>query len=506
MTKNETPYDRLSTRLREIGTLSAIEALLGWDQETMMPPKAGSFRAEELSLVSRLLHDRRTDPALGELLGECEGDPAIAGDACRAADLRELRRDYGRATRIPSDLVAELSETSSRAMQAWKNARQENDFSSFLPWLEKQISLNRDKAECLGAPEGGEPYDALLEEYEPGMTASEAAALFDPLREALSSFLSEIAESPVRHDPGFVEAKVPVEAQQEFNLQVAKRLGYDLEAGRLDVSVHPFTEGLGPGDTRITTRYREDRPADALASTMHETGHALYEQGLPKDRLPGHPLSQAASMGIHESQSRLWENQVGRSRPFWEWALPLAREILGAPVESYSVDDVYRSVNAVIPKLIRVESDEATYNLHIMLRFDLELAMFRGDLSPRDLPAAWNDRMKRDLGLRVPDDRRGCLQDIHWSVGAFGYFPTYTLGNLYAAQMWEAARREILDLDRRIACGEFGSLLEWLRAGVHAHGRRYPAGELGRRITGAEPGYEPLLRYLEGKLRPIYRL
>jgi carboxypeptidase Taq len=372
--------------------------------------------------------------------------------------------------------------------------------------LERQLDLNRQKAECIGAPEGGEPYDALLEDYEPGMTAAGIAALFGPLREVLTPLIAEIAGSPVRPDSGFHQVAVPVPVQIEFNRRIAGELGFDLEAGRLDVSVHPFTEGIGPGDTRITSRYREDRVADALSSTLHETGHALYEQGLPKERLPGQPLAQAASLGIHESQSRLWENQVGRSLPFWRWALPIAGEMMGEEIAGFSAEEVYRAVNIVSPNLIRVDSDEATYNLHIMLRFDLELAMFRGDLAPGDLPGAWNERMGQDLGLEVPEDRVGCLQDIHWAMGAFGYFPTYTLGNLFAAQMWEAARDALPDLEREIEQGRFEQLLQWLRTQVHTHGRRYPAVELGRRITGSEPGHGPLLRYLEGKLRPIYGL
>jgi carboxypeptidase Taq len=286
---------------------------------------------------------------------------------------------------------------------------------------------------------------------------------------------------------------------------VAERVGYDFQAGRLDTSTHPFTEGLGPGDTRITTRYGEDRFVDTLYSTLHEAGHGMYEQGLPKDILHGQPLAQAVSLGIHESQSRIWENQVGRSRAFWRWALPIAREVFGAPLEALSVDDLYRAVNTVRPHLIRVESDEATYNLHIMLRFDIERALLRGDLAVSDVPGFWNERMRRDLGLTVPDDRRGCLQDIHWASGAVGYFPTYTLGNLYAGQLWEAACRRVPDLEEGIGSGDFSGLLSWLREGIHRHGRRYAAAELCARLTGKPLNHESWLRYLEAKLRPIYQ-
>jgi carboxypeptidase Taq len=284
-----------------------------------------------------------------------------------------------------------------------------------------------------------------------------------------------------------------------------ERMGFDFEAGRVDVSTHPFCEGMGPGDVRITTRYREDAWADALSATMHETGHALYEQKLPKAERFGEPLGEAASMGVHESQSRMWENLVGRSREFWEWLVPVARETFEAPgLDSLDAETAFRGVNRVEPKLIRIESDEATYNLHIMLRFDLERAMLRGDLAVADLPGAWNERIRADLGLEVPDDRRGCMQDIHWSMGAIGYFPTYTLGNLYAAQYWEAIRREMPDLDQQIRSGDFAPLTAWLKENVHAHGRRFTPPTLCERISGRPPEHAPLLTYLRGKYETIY--
>jgi carboxypeptidase Taq len=298
-----------------------------------------------------------------------------------------------------------------------------------------------------------------------------------------------------------------VDRQEAFSRGVVERMGFDFNAGRLDVSTHPFCESAGPGDTRLTTRYEPGQLLSALHGTMHETGHGLYEQGLPKDERFGQPLAEAASMGIHESQSRMWENFVGRARPFWEWALPELQRQAGDPaVSALDVDTVYRGLNTVHANLIRIESDEATYNLHIMLRYDLERAMLKGDLSVADLPGAWNDRMRSDLGLEVPDDRQGVLQDIHWSMGAIGYFPTYTLGNLYAAQLWDAIGAALPDLDAQLRRGELSGLLGWLRANVHAHGRRYTASELCQRATGRPLSHEPLLRYLEGKLRPIYGL
>jgi len=347
-------------------------------------------------------------------------------------------------------------------------------------------------------------YDPLLDEYEPGASAAEIEGIFGPLRAALAPFLAEILDAPRTVDPSPHRVELPVARQREFSRFVAERIGFDFRSGRLDESTHPFTEGLGPGDTRITSRYAPDHVTDALGSTMHEAGHALYEQGLPKDLYHGQPLGQAAGLGIHESQSRMWENQVGRSRPFWEWALPEAKRFFGALLEPFSADQFYASVNRVKPSLIRVEADETTYNLHVMLRFDVERALIRGDLSVLDLPAFWNERIRKDLGQEVPDDRRGCLQDIHWSGGAIGYFPTYTLGTLYAAQFWEAIREAIPDLDTRMARGEFATLLAWLRENIHAHGRRWRAGELCLRVTGKPLSHEPMMRHLAAKLRPLY--
>jgi carboxypeptidase Taq len=496
-------YTDLLGRLRQVATFGSIAEQLAWDQETMMPPKAARFRAEELATISSLAHERAIDARVGELLAECEANDELTADPHVAANLREMRRDYERARKLPPDLVAEMSETSSLALEAWKTARAESDFTQFEPWLVKQLALNRRKADCYGAPEGGEPYDALVEDFEPGMTSAKLEMLFSPLREQLKPLIAELTSGGT--EPGPLEKlELPLDVQRAFNDYVLGQLGFDLDAGRLDVSTHPFSVGLAPGDTRITTRYRADGFLDALGSTMHEAGHGLYEQGLPKEERHGQPLAEALSLGIHESQSRMWENQVGRSRAFWAWALPEAKRIFGAPLASYDVDDVYRAVNSVRPNLIRVESDEVTYNLHIMLRFDLERAMIRGDLAPKDLPAVWNERIKSDLGLDVPDDRRGCLQDVHWSMGSIGYFPTYTLGNLYAAQLWEAAREAMPNLDGRIERGEFGKLLGWLRKEIHAHGRRFTADELCRRVTGRALDHQPLVGYLKTKLTAIH--
>ncbi len=497
------PYDRLRAAMREIGHARSVLALLGWDQETMMPRRGAPARAEQIAFMARLVHERLSHPALADRIAEAQADPDVLADSREQANVREFLRDHERAVRVPAALVEELARTSAQAVEVWRAARERSDFASFAPWLERLVELNRRRAECLGAPEGGELYDALLEEYEPGMRAREVESIFGSLREKLKALIASYARSGSPQHAA-LRARASIERQREFNRFVAERVGFDFAAGRFDVSTHPFTEGIAAGDTRITTRYTEEAVFEAMFSTLHEVGHALYEQGLPKAERPGEPLAQAASLGIHESQSRLWENQVGRSRAFWRWLWPHACERLAGALSAQDPEACYRAVNAVQPNLIRVESDETTYNLHIVMRFDLERALLRGELSVSDLPATWNARIREDLGLQVPDDRRGCLQDIHWSTGSIGYFPTYTLGNLYAAQLWQAAGRDLGDLDGAHARGEFFALLQWLRERVHLHGRRYTPVELLRRATGAALSPEPLLGYLEHKLQDAF--
>jgi carboxypeptidase Taq len=497
-------YQALRKELREAEILGSTAALLAWDQETMMPRRATPFRGQQAGLLSQLVHERRTSERLGELLSRCEQDAELTGDPLVAANLREIRRMYDQGVRVPSSLISEIAETTTNAQYAWRDARQNSSFGSFAPWLEKIVALSQRRAEYLAREEMPDQYDALLDLYEPGARTADIVRVFNDLRERLTPLIQEIAGASRRPNDRIHHIAVPIPQQQAFNTAVATRLGFDFEAGRLDTSTHPFCQGIGPGDTRITTRYREEGFPDALSSTLHETGHALYEQNLPKDRYLGEPLGDHVSLGIHESQSRLWENLVGRSRPFWEWALPQARETFGSSLDGFQVDEVYAAMNIVEPSLIRVDSDEATYNLHIMLRFDLERMLLSGDLTIRDLPAAWNDRVRTDLGVEVPDDRRGVLQDVHWSMGAIGYFPTYTLGNLYAAQIWTAVRDQLPTLEEQISRGEFGELLGWLQREIFQHGRRYTAPELCRRITGEELNADPFMTFLEGKLRPIY--
>lgn len=497
-------YSELLALTRRAATLSAVDQLLNWEQETYMPPNGAAFRAEELSLLAELTHQMRTHPRVGELLVACEADHKLRMDDNNEANLREMRRDYVRATKLPVELVAELAKVGSQAQEVWKEARNKNDFRMFEPWLEKMFTLTRRKAECYGWGVNGEPYDALLEEYEPAATAAQVEAIFTPLRTRLAGLVSQLKAGTNKPDASILNTKISAEKQHAFGIEILTALGFDFNSGRLDTTTHPFCSGVGPGDTRLTTRYRDERFSDALYGSMHEAGHGMYEQGLPKSERFGQPLADAISLGIHESQSRMWENFVGRSRSFWVWALPIAQRHFGDAFKTATVDTLFRAVNTVSPSLIRVEADEATYNLHVMVRFEIERALLRGDLKVKDVPGEWNRRYKDYLGIDVPTDSKGCMQDVHWSFGLIGYFPTYTLGNLYAAQLWETINVAIPNLNQQMEKGEFGQLLFWLNKNIHQHGRKYLAGDLCKNVTGKPLSADPLLRHLEGKLKPVY--
>lgn len=493
-------YGELTALLAEAATLGSTSSLLSWDQETGMPAGGAPLRAEQLALLAALVHERRTTQRLGDLLSSCEAESELNADPDIAANLREIRRDYDRAVRLPSTLVRDLAETASLAMEAWRDARERSDYGTFAPWLNRTLVLVRAKAECLSEV-GADPYDALVDEYEPGATARGLEDIFTQLRPRLTSLVADAAQAG-GGKTAVGNLRVPVAAQKELANWLVGRIGFDLAAGRLDVSTHPFCQAIGPGDTRLTSRYREDGFLDGISSVLHEAGHGLYEQGLAKRDFWGQPRGDAAGLGIHESQSRLWENMVGRSRPFWTWFVPEARRRVGTALDGISADELHRAANRVQPGPIRVEADEATYNLHILLRFDLERALLAGDLDTRELPGEWNRRMHHDLGVRVRADAEGCLQDIHWSFGAIGYFPTYTLGNVYAAQFWEAAQRHLPELEDGFAQGQFAPLLQWLREKIHVRGRRWTGPELCRQVAGEVPNPASLLNYLDCKLRP----
>lgn len=497
-------YQQLTGRFREWSLLNSCASLLGWDERTYLPSAGVNHRAEQMTLLARLAHESLTAPETGDLLERVEATAKNQEpDLDTAATVREIRRIQHRAAKMPRRLVEELAGCIIHAQQAWQEARKANDFVSFRPWLERIVALKREEAQAVGFCDV--PYDALLDEYEPGATTREIAGLFAELRAELSPLIAAIASSNKRPDTSILERSFPPDRQEQLGKAAAERIGFDFAAGRLDITTHPFCSSIGPGDCRITTRYHPQRFSDGFFGILHEAGHGIYEQGLDP-RNYGLPLGMHASLGIHESQSRLWENQVGRSRPFWEFFLPRAQQTFPAALGGSSLDAFLAAVNDVRPSFIRVEADEATYNLHIILRFELEEALVRGNLLPADVPGAWNEKFKHFFGIVPPDAARGCLQDIHWSMGGLGYFPTYTLGNLYAAQFMEQARQDLGDLAADFRRGEFGRLKSWLNAKIHSQGMRYRAGDLCARITGKPLSHRPLMTYLREKFTPLYGL
>jgi carboxypeptidase Taq len=503
----QTAYRNLLAHVKETHLLVATSNLLDWDQEVMMPQGGGAvgFRAAQLGQLARLIHERSTDTRIGDWLAAAEADAQLTADplSATAVNLRELRRDFDNARKIPVTLAEEFAKASAMSKHAWADARSKNDYAAFRPHLHRMIELNRQKAACW-APGSAEPWDALADKYEPNMTAAHIERLFAPLRRDLVGLVNDLLARPRKPDARFNEIKLPLEDQKRFVHYVAQQVGFDFTRGRLDTSSHPFCGGTHRDDVRMTTRFQHHMLSDSLGSTLHESGHGIYEQNLPGAEHIGTPLGEAVSLSIHESQSRLIENQVGRSKAFWRWCYPKLKEFFGSAVADLSFDDVYGAVNLVERSLIRTESDEATYSLHIMVRFELERAMIRGDLAAADLPGAWNERYKQYLGIDVPDDARGCMQDIHWSMGALGYFPTYTLGTLYAAQFFDTARQQIGDIDRQFERGEFQPLVHWLNRHIHNEGKRYRSEDLCRHVTGRPLSAEPLLNHLRSKLEDIY--
>jgi len=505
----EQAYGELIRRVKEHSLLASCASVLAWDERTYMPRKGSAHRAEQLALLARMTHEMLTEPEVGRLLSEVEGSSLVRDpEAVAAVNVREVRRSYDRAVKLPKELVEELARVTTRAQQVWQEAREAGTrdpagyaFATFRPWLERIVTLKQQEAEAVGYT--GSPYNALLDEYEPGATADEITRTFAALRRDLVPLVAAVAGSVRKPRRAVLEREYPVDRQAVFGQAAAAAIGFNFEAGRLDTTTHPFCSGMGPGDTRLTTRYNPRHFNDAFFSTLHEAGHGIYEQGLDPEHY-GTPMGSPASLGIHESQSRMWENLVGRSRPFWEHFFPRARQVFLATLGDVALDDFVFAVNDVQPSFIRVEADEATYNMHIILRFELEQALVRGDLKPADVPAAWNEKFRQSFGLTPPSDALGCLQDVHWSMGGIGYFPTYTLGNMYAAQFMEQARRDLGNLDDDFRRGEFGRLKGWLNEKIHRPGQCYRAGELCRRVTGKPLSHQPLLNYLRNKYAPLY--
>ena len=474
-------YNELETRFAHLAAFQETIGILNWDRETMMPPGGAPGRADQLAALEGLCHGMLIEPALADLLDQAEDGDGAALDEGQRANLRAMRRDWRRANAVPADLVEAQSRACSAGQEAWIAARPAADFASFLPALREVINLTRQSAAAKAEALDTSPYDALLDEYDPGLTEARIDPLFERLADVLPAILDRARARQVAPEP--LSGPFPVAAQEALGLKLMAAAGFDFNRGRLDVSAHPFTGGA-TGDVRITTRYDEDDFASGMMAVMHETGHALYEQGLPGAWI-GQPAGRAISMSIHESQSLLIEMQVSRGRPFLEFAAPVIRRAFGGDGPAWQVDNLIRLSNRVEPGYIRVEADEITYPFHIILRYRLERALLAGDLDPADLPGAWNDAMEDLIGIRPPDDRLGCLQDIHWSGGLVGYFPTYTLGALAAAQLYRAAVAVHPDIPDGIQRGDFSVLLTWLRQNVHQWGATLTSDEIIERATGA---------------------
>ncbi len=473
-------YKNLCTLSRELGLLNSTQSIISWDQETHMPPEAGAYRAEQLAYLSGRAHRLMTDPAVGDWIAACE-DEGYAEGSEEAVNVREWRWEYDRAVKMPAEFVEEFEKAKSEGTQAWQEARKKDDFPMFEPYLAKLFELARRKADYVGFAQCR--YDALLEDYERGATTEEVAALFGDLKKELSEIAKTAAEKTKAVPADLLDGDYPEAQQAAFNGEVAEAMGFDFQAGRIDTAVHPFCTDLGPRDVRLTTRYNLRDFTSSLYGVMHEAGHGLYGQGVGATG-DGLPVRNAISLGIHESQSRLWENHVGRSADFWANWHAKALEHFPA-LKGKSADDLIRAAQRAELSLIRVEADEATYDLHILLRFEIERALIEGDLEVKDLPGFWNERFERDFGIKVPSNAEGCMQDIHWSFGLFGYFPTYTLGNLAAAQLFRSAMNGDGGISEATSKADYAPLLKWLRERVHAPGRRYLPKELVEKATGA---------------------
>jgi carboxypeptidase Taq len=510
MGKSEENLARLHALDGESFHLEKAIAVLQWDQETYLPPQGVEERSEQLALLEEIVHQRLTAPETGRLLAELgatednpRGDEGLA--EIERDFLRVLRRKYDRAVKLPADFVAAAARAEGLSQPAWAQARKENNFAAFLPHLKAMIDFSRKKAEFWGFGDRGDKarlYDGLLDIYEPGMSAADIDAVFTPLRERLVSLLKKIKRCPPP-DTGFLNQRFDPEKQVQFNQRLMDHLGFDRRRGRLDTSAHPFTTTLGPHDIRITTRYFPENLLSSIFSVIHESGHAFYEMGFAPE-LRGTCLADGASMAVHESQSRFWENAVGRSRPFWEGFFPALQDLFPGELGGVSAEAFYRAVNQVKPSLIRVDADEVSYALHIILRFELEKRLISGELEAERLPAVWRDYSREYLGVASETDADGVLQDVHWSMGSFGYFPSYALGNLYGLQILRKIKSDMPDFEQDIARGKFDTLRDWLNGHIYRWGCRLEPAELLRKITGEKLSVLPFLEYVEEKYTRLY--
>lgn len=494
-------YNELKKQMREAFTLESIFAILDFDGETIMPDRAEEFRGEQAAMIQGLRHDKLTGPRVGELLETIESmTPDWGADSVEAVNIREWRRDYDQQVKLPRELVEAITSTGIRGRAAWTKARAEDNFGLFEPWLEKQFDLQKQAADALGYET--EAYDALMDQYEAGAKTAEVAEVFAGLRAELVPLIQALQEAPRQPDMSKLQGSFDVEKQKEFNRKVVSTLGFDFERGAIGITTHPFCITLGPHDIRITTRYEENRFDTAFSSTVHEGGHAMYEQNVSLEDWAT-PAGTPVSLGVHESQSRFWENQVGRTRAFWSKWYPVAQETFPG-LKDVAMEDYLFAMNAAQPSLIRVDADELTYNLHIMIRFELERAVLNGELAVKDIPEAWNEKYREYLGVEVPNNSQGCLQDIHWSIGIMGYFPTYALGNIYAAQFTAALEKQLGSLDDLIAREAYPEILGWLRENIHRHGRRYTPKQIVEQVTGEAPTSKYLVDYLKNRFGGWY--
>lgn len=499
MKQTQKDYEKIHELSRHTRVLEGVSSLLGWDQETYMPPGAAAIRADQMKTMAGLIHREKTSRkfanALSKLIDLKTG--AIKSKSLspeQKAAVTEWYKEYKHDTALPAKFVEEFAKLTSQALMAWRSAKSENAFQKFAPYLDRIIDMNRKKAELLGYKD--HPYDALLDEYEPGVTTKEVTRLFTQLRDFISPFLKKIITNPA--DDSFLFGEWDHSKQMTFSHKILDAMGYDMQFGRVDFSSHPFSSASHPTDSRITTRIHPDSLISNIMIILHEGGHALYEMGLPKEQY-GSPLGEHRSLGIHESQSRWWETRIGLSKPFWHHYYPILQETFHHQLGNIKFDQFYKAINKVEPTLIRVEADEVTYPLHVIIRFELEKALIEGTLQVRDIPHAWNAKMQDYLGIVPENNSEGCLQDIHWSMGAFGYFPTYTLGNLYAAHLFEAFAKEHPEWEKKVAKGDFGFIKDWLHDKIYRHGKRYSTHELLKLATGKEFSADAYLKYIESK-------
>ena len=497
---NNPLYKEYKQILQKAADINNAAAVLGWDQEVYMPPKGAHFRGRQLATLAAQAHELLTGDRLGHLLDQLK----FANDLNPTEQANVLRsfEDYSKNRKLSAEFVEELSMQTSACFNAWIEARRANDFSKFAPSLEKMVALKRKQAEMYQYE--SHPYNALLDEYEPGIRVAKLDQVFSGIKTELPVILSKI-KAATQVDDSFFYRHYPKQQQWDFSMTVLKAMGYDLEAGRQDLSEHPFTTSFAPTDVRVTTRVSEDNYASLLWSTIHEGGHALYEQGLPEDEY-GMPCGAAASLGIHESQSRLWENCIGRGADFWNHFFPILKEQFPTQLSDVTANGFFKATNKVEPSFIRTEADEITYHFHVLIRYEIEKDLIEGKIEVKDLPAKWNELYAHYLGITPTDDVTGVLQDVHWSHGSFGYFPTYTLGSFYAAQFYAHARKAIPTLESDIAAGQTAELLSWLRKNIHVHGRRYTSEELCELVTGERLNTEYFLDYARKKYASVYNI